>query len=157
MILYKLGVRIVVETISNMKLRPIIPKKRAKATLEKVPLATMLSKIGVKKIAVKIANTPVLITGTAIETKIEPTKVFLFLKALKIKPAAIPAKVVLRRHAKIVPTGLTAKKTEIVLGETRTITPQTRPKNPPTIGPYKIAPKQIGISDRLIFANPGWM
>ena len=146
-----------VETISKMKLRPIIPKKSAKATFEKVPLATMSSKIGVKKMAVKIANTPVLITGTAIDTKIEPAKVFFFLKALKIKPAATPAKVVLRRHAKIVPIGLTAKNTEIVLGETRTITPQTRPKNPPTIGPYKIAPKQIGINDRLIFANPGWI
>lgn len=146
-----------VDTISKIKFKPIIPKKRAKATLANIPLATILSNIGVKNIAVNKANTPVLITGTAIETNIEPTRVFLFLKALNIKPAIIPAKVVFNKQANTVPIGLTAKKTEIVLGETKTITPQTKPNSPPTIGPYKIAPKQIGINDKLIFANPGWM
>ena len=129
---------------------------RAAVALAKEPLLTNPSNIGLKNISVKIEKIPVLSTGTAIATKIDPTTVF-FLKAFIMKPATSPATVVLSKHAKIVPIGLTTKKTDNVLGEIKTITPQTSPRNPPTIGPYRIAPIQIGIRDKLILANPGWM
>ena len=153
MILYKLGVRITVEIISNMKLTPTIPKKSAATKL----FGFISPKREEKKnqhITQKIA---VFNTGTTIEAIIEATMSFLFDISLYAKPAPTPAMVVLSRQVKTVATGLTVKKYEIVLGEIKTIIPQTSPKNPPTTGPYRIAPNAIGTKDKLIFAKAGLM
>ena len=92
--------------------------------------------------------------GTVALAKIDPRVVF-FLNNFITNPLATPAKVVFKIHVTIVPKGAIEKKTEIVEGEVKTITPQTNPRNPPTIGPYKIAPKAIGIKLRLIFEKDG--
>ena len=114
-----------------MKLTPINPRNKAAETL-----SGLISKsLCLKKMTQNIAKIPVLMTGTAIEERIEPNKSFLFFKALKINPAATPAIVVFNRHANMVPTGLTTKKYDIVLGEIKVNAPETSPKNPPTIGP----------------------
>lgn len=141
-----------------MKLSPINPRKSAAARLGyKAELdATKAFKFSLKNKAAKTANNPVLIIGTKALETIDPTKLF-FLNNFITNPLITPAKVVFKIQVTIVPTGLTAKKIEIVLGERITITPQTRPRNPPTIGPYKIAPRAIGINDRLIFEKDGLM
>ena len=156
MILYKLGVIIIVDAISIMKLRPIKPTNKAIAIFGYIAglELTNPSKFCLKKITQKIANNPVLIIGTDALAKTDPNKVF-FLNGFIIKPATIPATIVFKMQVIIVPTGLIEKKTEIVLGEVNTITPQIRPRNPPTTGPYNIAPIAIGISDKLIFEKEG--
>ena len=133
-----------------MKLAPIIPRNKAAETL----FGLISNSLCLKKIRQNIANIPVFITGVAIEQRIEPNKSFLFLSALAMNPATTPAKVVFSKHARIVPNGLTAKKQEIVLGENKVKAPETNPKNPPTTGPYKIAPKVIIIKEKFKLAKP---
>lgn len=102
-----------------------------------------------------MAKTIVLTNGTVIEAKIEPKKLFFFFKALNINPASTPASKVFNKQVNTVATGLIAKNKSLVLGERRTITPEVKPKNPPTIGPYNIAPNTIGINPRFIFTGVG--
>ena len=45
-------------------------------------------------------------------------------------------------------------KSDNVAGARITKMPLAKPKNPPTIGPYKIAPTAIGIKDKLIETGP---
>ena len=42
----------------------------------------------------------------------------------------------------------------MVLGENKVNTPDTKPKKPPTTGPYNIAPKVIIIKEKFKLANP---
>ena len=88
-----------------------------------------------KKKYVNITNTPVLITGTIIEARIEPTKSFFYLNKLETKPANKPAIEVFNKQVKTVATGEIAIKTETVFGERRMTTPLTKPKKPATRGP----------------------
>ena len=150
MTLYKLGVIIAVVSNSKTKLKPIREMNNAPAILVGfIPL-----RISMKKIKAKIANIPVLITGTMIEATIVPAISFLFLNSFITKPATTPATVVFNIQARIVPTGLTEKKKEIVLGENKVKIPETSPRNPPTNGPYNTAPKAITIKEKLRLAKP---
>ena len=115
---------------------------------------TRLIRFCLKNKKQNIANNPVLMTGTQIEETIAPTKSF-FLNNFITKPATIPATVVFKIQVRIVPIGLIEKNNDIVEGEKITRTPHTSPKNPPTSGPYKIAPIAIGTKDKLILANDG--
>ena len=136
--------------ISKIKLNPIKDINKALATL----VGLIPFKMSIKKIKQKTAKTPVLIIGIKIETNMVPNVSFFSLNGFIKNPAAIPAKVVFKIQVKIVPIGLTEKKNDIVLGENRVKTPDTNPKNPPTTGPYNIAPKAIIIKEKLRLANP---
>ena len=152
--MYKLGETITVVKTSKMKLKPIKDINNAPATL----VGLIPSKRFIKNNKQKIANTPVLITGTRIDTTIAPAKSLLyFLNGIITKPAITPAKVVFNKQVSTVPTGLMEKKTLIVLGENNVSKPDTKPKNPPTIGPYNIAPKAIIINEKFKLANPPGM
>ena len=109
--------------------------------------------MSIKKIKANTTNKPVLMKGTRIDTRIAPAISFLFLNSFIIRPATIPAIVVFRIHVIIVPTGLTEKKKEIVLGAKTVKTPETSPKNPPTTGPYNIAPMVIIIKLKFKFVK----
>lgn len=136
--------------ISKMKLNPINPKNNAAARSVELILANN----GLKNKIENNAKMPVFNTGTIIEAKIEDNKSCFFLSKLATIPATIPAIVVLSKHARTVPTGLIEKKMEIVEGENKVNAPETNPKNPPTTGPYNMAPKEIIINEKFKLANP---
>ena len=98
-------------------------------------------------------NKPVLTIGTKKEATTPPTILF-FLNNLKTKPATTPAMVHFNKQVRIVPQTEIGTNNAWVLGDNKTRTPLQNPKNPPTIGPYNIAPTAIGINDKLIETGP---
>ena len=76
------------------------------------------------------------------------TSFFLFIN-LYNKPAITPAKVVFNKQTKIVATGDIDIKTVTVFGDSKIIAPLTKPKKPPTIGPYMMAPMVITTNERF--------
>ena len=81
---------------------------------------------------------------------IQPILSFLFLSALKTKPATRPAIADLVKQVITVPYPLHGKNNAIVDGANKTITPLIKPIHNPANGPYKQAAIQTGIKVRFI-------
>ena len=83
------------------------------------------------------------------EVTIDATASFFLFINLYNKPPITPAKVVFNKQTRIVPTGEMDIKTVTVFGDNKIIAPLTKPKKPPTRGPYIIAPMVITTKARL--------
>lgn len=137
--------------ISKMKFHPTTPRMRKRKILSyPEPYSSKKERKIVKQAT---QNKPVLMIGTKKEA-ITPPRILFFLNNLKTKPATTPATVHFNKQVKIVPQTEMDMNNDKVAGASKTNKPLHNPKNPPTRGPYNIAPTAIGIRDKLIETGP---